>query len=90
MMRRGSTLEPVRDGKSNPEDVNWRTCERLDALPLSDEQHIAALRLVLTRSYGAAAEQAGITAEEVRAWTENDDFIRAVGLTLVGLADNHD
>jgi hypothetical protein len=62
----------------------------LDALPISDEQHRAAIRLAITRSYTAAAEEAGVPRAEVIAWTDDDAFIRAVGLCLVGLSDNHE
>jgi len=90
MMRRGSTLEPVRDGKSNSEEVNFRVSSRLDTLPLTDEAHIAALWLAVTRDYTKAAEKAGVTREQVLEWTESDNFVAAVGLNLIGLADNHD
>jgi hypothetical protein len=80
----------IQRGASAPkdEDINRRAIEAVDALGVMNPMRQATIELAKNWSYEDAARAAGVTPETVREWTEDPDFVMAIGWTVVGRADN--
>lgn len=88
-MAKRSTLS-IQSKASAREDecINRRAIEAVDALGVMNPMRQATIELAKSWSYEEAAKAAGVTPETVREWTEDPDFVTAVGWAVVGLADN--
>jgi hypothetical protein len=69
-------------------EIDRRAIEATDALGIPTQMRKAALELAMTWNYEDAAEKAETTPEIVREWTQDPDFVMAVGWCVIGLADN--
>lgn len=71
-------------------DIDRRAIEAVDALGIMNPMRLATIELAISHDYKKAARKAGVTPETVREWTQDPDFVMAVGWCIVGLSDNHE
>jgi hypothetical protein len=88
-MAKGAAMRiQSREAAPKDEDINRRAIEAVDALGVMNPMRQATIELAKNWSYEEAAKAAGVTPEVVREWTEDPDFVMAIGWAVVGLADN--
>lgn len=71
-------------------EIERRALEAIDRLGLTSQMRQAVLGLAFDHDYEEAARRAETTPEVVREWTQNPNFVMAVGWVVVGLADNRE